>query len=288
MMPIKDMMTKDNFVERDIQTIDFIEQYNKNLTSLLTLLNVFQKTELPIGTLIKTYKTKVTKASGDVAQGEDIPLSKVERKVGDTFELKFSKHRKLVPVELIQEVGFENAIVKSDEALLRELQKEIRDNFVDFLKKGTGTASGAGFQQACANAWAKVITAFPEDDVDVIAFINPMDISKYLGTAPITTQSAFGMTYIENFMSFRTVFMHNSIAEGSFYATASQNLNFAYAKINGEINKEFDFKTDKTGIIGVTHDRNTTNLTAQTVTLSANVLFAELMDGVVKATITGV
>lgn len=31
-------------------------------------------------------------------------------------------------------------------------------------------------------------------------FLNPLDVSEYLATANITTQTAFGMNYIEDFL----------------------------------------------------------------------------------------
>lgn len=138
-----------------------------------------------------------------------------------------------------------------------------------------------------AQNWAAVTAKFDEDDVQAISFINPFDAADYLGQANISTQTAFGMTYVENFLNNRIVFMHGEVPKGTVYTTADQNLIAAFALMSGgEIGKAFDFVTDDTGIIGVTHDIDKKRLTAETITAYGIVLFAERLDGVVIGTIT--
>lgn len=283
------IQTKEDFSDADVLSIDFAQQFNQKLTSFYTALGIERLMPMSAGTLIKVYKAETTLAGGEVGEGEDIPLSKVKRTIANTYELAFDKRRKAVPVELIHRVGFEKAVEQTDKKFIREIQKKIRDDFFKSLDKGTGTATGASFKQASAQAWAKVTSAFPEDDVTVIAFFNPVDVADYLSGVNISTQNSFGLTYAENVLGFQTAIIHPSIKKGTFYATASQNLVLAYAEINGEINKGgFGFVTDDSEIIGVTHDVNKINLTSQTVTLFGITLYAELLDGVVKGTITGV
>ena len=176
---------------------------------------------------------------------------------------------------------------KTDTELLRELQKEIKKNFFAQLAKGTTSVSGVGLQGAMAKAWGGVAGKFEDDDVTTIAFVNPTDVADYLATAQITVQTAFGLRYVENFLGVDVAIMSTSVPAKTLYATASDNLCLAQANMAGsEIAKAFDFTTDETGIIGVTHDVNKQRLTAETVTASATVLFAERLDGIVKATIT--
>ena len=114
-----------------------------------------------------------------------------------------------------------------------------------------------------------------------------MDVADYLGTAQITVQTAFGLNYVENFLGIDIVVISPGITAKTFYVTAADNLILAYANVaGGEINRAFDFVTDATGLIGVTHDINKQRLTAETITLSGLVLFAERLDGVVKGTVT--
>lgn len=283
------MAAENNLTEKfaKAQSIDFVEQFGKSIKKLLEMLKIERRMTLPVGATIKTYSSKVTLDGTKVAKGDIIPLSKVETTEGDPIELAWDKKRKAVAIEDIQAYGFEQAVSKTDTELLRELQKEIKKNFFAQLAKGTTSVSGEGLQGAMAKAWGGVAGKFEDDDVTTIAFVNPTDVADYLATAKITVQTAFGLRYVENFLGVDVAIMSTSVPAKTLYATASDNLCLAQANMAGsEIAKAFDFTTDETGIIGVTHDVNKQRLTAETVTASATVLFAERLDGIVKATIT--
>lgn len=283
------MAAEKNLTEKfaKAQSIDFVEQFGKSIKKLLEMLKIERRMTLPVGATIKTYSSKVTLDGTKVAKGDIIPLSKVETTEGDPIELAWDKKRKAVAIEDIQAYGFEQAVSKTDTELLRELQKEIKKNFFAQLAKGTTSVSGVGLQGAMAKAWGGVAGKFEDDDVTTIAFVNPTDVADYLATAQITVQTAFGLRYVENFLGVDVAIMSTSVPAKTLYATASDNLCLAQANMAGsEIAKAFDFTTDETGIIGVTHDVNKQRLTAETVTASATVLFAERLDGIVKATIT--
>lgn len=268
-------------------SIDFTEQFGQRFKSLHELLGTQRVLPMASGTVLKTYTSSVTLDGTAVAPGDIIPLSSVKLEDGPTHELVWDKKRKAVPMEDIQKYGFDRAVSMTDSKLLGEIQKGVRTKLLAQLATGTGTASGEGLQMAMAQNWAAVATKFSEDDVQTISFINPFDAADYLGKAAISTQSAFGMTYVENFLNNKVVFMHGDIPKGTIYSTADQNLVTAYALMSGgEIGKAFDFVTDETGLIGVTHDVNKSRLTAETVTAYGIVLFAERIDGIVKGSIT--
>lgn len=268
-------------------SVDFSEQFGQRFTSLTELLGVQRLLPMANGTLIKTYTSSVTLDGTVVAPGDIIPLSEVVLEDGPAQELVWDKKRKAVPMEDIQKYGFEKAISLTDAKLVNEVQKGIRTKLLAQLATGTGAATGAGLQEVMAQNWAAVTNIFDEDDVQAISFINPFDAADYLGSANITTQTAFGMTYVEGFLNNRIVFMHGEVPRGTIYTTADQNLIAAYALMNGgELAKAFDFVTDETGLIGVTHDIDKQRLTAETITAYGIVLFAERLDGVVVGTIT--
>jgi len=267
-------------------SVDFSEQFGQRFNSLAELLGVQRMLPMANGTLIKTYTSSVTLDGTTVAPGDIIPLSQVVLEDGPSQELVWDKKRKAVPMEDIQKYGFERAISLTDAKLLNEVQKGIRTKLLAQLSTGTGASTGAGLQEVMAQNWAAVANIFDEDDVQSISFINPFDAADYLGKADITTQTAFGMTYVENFLNNRIVFMHGEVPKGTVYTTADQNLVAAFANMSGgEIGKAFDFVTDNTGLIGVTHDIDKKRLTAETVTAYGIVLFAERLDGVVVGTI---
>ena len=268
------------------QSIDFAEVFGKKMTTLQQMLGIERKLPMPVGSVIKTYKSKVTLQDGNVDKGDLIPLSKVELEEADPIELAFSKHRKAVSAEDIQKFGFERAVSMTDAELLKELQKDIRTNFFTQLDTAKGKTKGAGLQGAIAQGWGSVQTIFEDDGVNTIVFVNPLDCADYLASANITIQKEFGLNYVENFLGADIAIITTSVKKGVVYATATDNLCLAYAEVaGGEINKAFDFVTDSTGVIGVTKDVNIQRLTAETVTLSAIALFAERLDGVIKVTI---
>jgi len=271
-----------------VQSIDFVERFGSNLSKLIEALGVTRKMPVANGMTIKTYTSSVTMASNSaVGEGETIPLSKVTTAAGPSIELAFKKYRKAASVEAIQKHGYDQAIVESDEKLLREIQKGVRTDFFNFLGTGTGTATATNLKGAFAQAWGKVQVLFEDDAVETIAFVNPLDIADYLTQAEVSVQTAFGLQYVQNFAGIGTVIINSSVPKGTVYATAPENIVLAYVQLTGgEIGKAFDFTTEELGLIGVTHDIQKNNLTAETIALSGVKLFAERLDGVIKVTIS--
>lgn len=279
-----------------VAAVDFVERFGYSISNLQKALGVTRPTPLRQGNKIAMYKFTVTKpadadaAKGIVAEGEDIPLTHVGRELDREVTVPFRKYRKAVTIEEVQRVGYERASNETDRQVLRSIQKDVRNDFFTFL--GTApTDIGAvdGLQNAFGRIWGRVTNLF-DDEVPVIVFINPEDAGKYLGNAVIENGQAvgFGLTLLKGFTNV-TVMINNSVPEGQVYGTAADNLNIAYIDANGETSKLFKNKavtTDETGLIAMVKDDNTTNLTEQSTIYTGTVLFAEVVDGVVKATIT--
>lgn len=267
------------------QSIDFTEQFTGSISTLLQALNVTRMQPMAVGSQIKIYKSEVTKANGNVAEGEVIPLSKVTRKLADTKELAYKKYRKQTTAEAIQSAGFNAAVNDTDSKLLRSIQGDIKKDFFDFVQTGTTKTNGDTFQKAIAQALGQLAIKWEDDDVQSVLFANPLDFYTYLGDSNITTQTAFGLTYIQNYLGFNTIILTGAVKQGTIAATASQNLNYAYAALNGNLNQTFNLTTDETGLIGVTHNPVTENASYETLALTSGVLFPERLDGIVVATI---
>ena len=275
-----------SFIPARARDIDFVNTFGKGIAGLAELLGVQRRIPMASGSLIKTYTSSVTLAGATVAPGDIIPLSLVKMEAGPTYELQWRKRRKAVPAEDIQTYGIDEAVRRTDELFIREHQKEIRTDLLTFLKTGTGVATGEGLQAAMAKAWGGVKTAFEDDATRVVAFIHTDDLTDYLGGAPVSAQTAFGLTYIKDFLGVNTVIV-GSYEKGKVIATAADNLVLAYANMAGsDTAAAFDMTTEATGLLGVTHDINKQRLTAETITAGAIKLFAERLDGVIKSTIT--
>lgn len=267
-------------------SVDLAERFGLNINSLTEIMGVSRIVPMAAGSQLNVYTSSVTLGGASVAAGEIIPLSEVEIEAATPIALVWDKRRKAVPMEDVQKYGFQKAITMTDNKLINEIQKGIRSKFFTQLASGTGAASGTDFQKILAQNWAVVQGKFDEDDVETISFANPLDVADYLGAANITVQNAFGMTYVENFLNNKAIFMHGDIPQGTVYSTADQNLILAYATLaGGEVNKAFDFVSDASGLIGVTHDINKTRLTAETIAAYGLALYAERLDGIVVGTI---
>lgn len=272
-----------------VREIDFTLMFTESLRKLTEALGVTRKVAKQAGTVLKSYKATGTLEEGKVAEGETIPLSKYTTKAVNYGEIALKKWRKATSAEAIIERGYDQAVGMTTERMLKDVQKGIRKDFFTFLGTGTGSATGAGLQAALAQTWGKLQTLFEDDDIQAVHFINPLDIADYLATATITTQTAFGMTYIEDFLGMGKVFMNSSVPKGTIYSTAQDNLVLYYVPVNGaDLNEAFSFTSDATGYIGIHEEPDYTNMTASDTVVNGMTLFAERLDGVVKTTITEV
>lgn len=277
-----------------VAAIDFVEQFGHSIAQLQRALGVTRPHALRQGNKIAMYKFNVTRPEGDAGQGiveegADIPLTHVGRELDREVTVGLRKYRKAVSAEEVQRVGYERAVNEADRQVLRGIQKDVRNDFFTFLGTApTDIGEVAGLQESFGKIWGKVSALF-DDEVPVIVFINPEDAGDYLGNAVIENGQSvgFGLTLLQGFTNV-TVFINNSVPRGQVYGTAVDNLNIAYIDVNGEISRVFENKpvvSDELGLIGLVKDDNTTNMTNQSTIFTGTTLFAEVVDGVVKATI---
>ena len=268
--------------------IEFTYHFSEGVRKLMEALGVTRKIAKQAGTVLKAYKAVGTLQDGDVAEGDTIPLSKYSTEPVTLGEIALKKWRKATSAEAIVERGYDQAVEMTTDRMLRDVQKAIRADLFGFLATGTGTASGANFQAVLAQAWGQLQVKYEDDAIQAVYFVNPLDIADYLAEASITTQTAFGMTYVEDFLGLGTVIMNASVPKGKVYATAKENIVLYYIPVNGaDLGEAFDFTTDETGYIGIHETPDYTNMTASDTVVNGMVFFAERIDGVVVGTIAG-
>ncbi|MBR4855136.1 MAG: hypothetical protein IKU94_00730 [Bacteroidaceae bacterium] len=271
-----------------VRMIDFNAQFTGSLRKLVEVLGVTRKIAVQDGAALKMLTVTGVLESGDVAEGELIPLSKYETEEVNVGEVKLNKWRKATTAEAILKGGYDQAVGATTDKMLKDIQKGIRTGFFNFMATGTGTASGADLQSALANGWGVLATLFEDDAVESVYFLNPMDVADYLGAAQVTMQTAFGMTYIENFLGLGTVFLNSSVPKGKFYATAKDNVVMYFVNVaNGDVAASFGLTTDETGYIGINEYPDNDTARVLNLVMSGVTFFPERKDGIVVGTITG-
>lgn len=275
-----------------VRDVDFTLQFEKGIESLMNMLGVTRKVAKKAGETLKAYKATGTLEDGSVAEGEDIPLSKYETTWTAIGEAELSKWRKRTTAEAISEKGFQQAVNDTTTKMRKDVQSGIKGAFISALgEEGTtpAVASGTtvGFQKTIAKVWGRLQVLFEDTSIESVYFVNPMDVAEYLGGAQITTQTAFGMSYIENFLGLGTVILDSGIPAGTIYGTAVDNLVLYYVDVNGsDMAQAFDMTSDETGLVGIHSGAVYHNGSYETVVFSGVGLFAERIDGIVVGTIT--
>lgn len=267
---------------------EFTFMFVENLNKLMEALNITRKIPKQAGTNLKAYKAVGTLEDGNVEEGKIIPLSHYKT-VAVTFdEITLGKWRKATSAEAIIEKGYTQAVTMTTDRMLKDVQKGIRTRFFSFLATGTGAVNGNSFQETLAQAWGQLQILFEDDDFEAVYFMNPLDVADYLGSANISLQEAFGMTYVKDFLGLGTVIFNGSVPKGKIYATAKENVVLYYVPVNGaDLNEAFTFTSDELGLIGIHEKPDYDNMTASDTVICGIVLFAERIDGIVVGTIGG-
>lgn len=277
---------------KKVRELDFVQQFtHANLDKLIEVLGVTRQIPMVEGTTLYIYETTGTLESGVVAEGEVIPLSKMEQTKTAVGEITLNKWRKAVSAEAISKSGYDVAVAETDVALQRLIQKGIRTNLFSFLNgtiNGSTSAEGKTLQETLANAWGQLQVKFEDDDAEPVFFINPLDVAEYLGTATITTQDAFGMNYIEGFLGLGTAILTSGVTKGNVIATAKQNLIMYYMNIGGETARAFELTADQLGLVGIASGiKNTERAQIESLAMSGIQFLPEYGAGVIKGTISG-
>ena len=290
-MAAMDNLTVANDMKK-IREVDFVQQFtHASLAKLIEVLGVTRKIPMMEGTTMYVYSMDGTLENGAVAEGEVIPLTEIEQTKTAVGNITLNKWRKGVSAEAIKKSGFQTAVNDTDAKLLSLVQKKVRTDLFTFMNgtiTGSTSVSGVTLQETLANAWGQLQVLFEDDTAQAVYFVNPLDIADYLGKANITTQTAFGMNYVEDFLGLGTVIISSQITQGTVIATAKENFIMYYLTMNGDVAQAFDLTSDELGYIGIASGiKNTERAQIESLVMDGIQFLVEYASGVVKGTITG-
>jgi len=268
--------------------IEFVTRFGDNWDALRNIMGIMRPIRKAPGTSLISYTASVTLESGAVDPGEVIPYSKATVVQASKSDITIEKYAKAVPIEDVNLYGAEVAIEKTDNAFLTQLQNTVLSKFYTFLNTGSLTGSATNWQDALAKAQGLVLNKFAtiqKDVTQIVGFANILDAYDYLGSANITVQTAFGLTYIKDFMGYSTLFLLPAaqIARGDVIATPVENIDLYYIDPG---DSEFarlglNYTTQgETNLIGFHAEGNYNTAVGASFALMGMALWAEYLDGI--------
>ena len=275
--------------------VDFVTRFGDNWEALRNILGIMRPIRKTAGTSLVAYTASVALESGNVGAGKVIPYSKATIVQAAKSDVTIEKYAKAVPIEDVNTYGAEIAIEKSDDAFLTQLQNVVLSKFYTFLNTGSTTGSATNWQDALAKAQGLVLNKFAtiqKDVTAVVGFANILDAYDYLGAANITVQTAFGLTYIKDFMGYRTLFLLPTaqIARGDVIATAVENIDLYYIDPSdsdfAKLGLEYTVQGE-TNLIGFHAQGNYHTAVGESYALMGMALWAEYLDGIAVVSFGG-
>lgn len=276
--------------------VDFVSRFADNWDALRNIMGIMRPIRKAPGTKLVSYKASVDGdlKGGTVAEGDEIPFTKMKVEPVAYDDIDISKYAKSVTIESVAKYGADVAVEKTDEAFLVALQNKVLTDFYTFLGTGTLEVTEKTWQRALAMAKGKVLDKFAgldKDVTEVVGFANIIDAYDYLGDKDITVQTMFGINYVENFMGYRTLFLlpEKYIASKKVIALPVENIDlyyvdpsdsdFAKLGLNYTVNGE-------TNLIGVHVDGDYSRATGDMYAIMGMKLWAEYLDGIAVATVS--
>lgn len=207
--------------------IDFVTSFARDMQALLDILGITRMIKKENGSELRVRKASGTLQSGEVAEGDEIPLSQYEVSENAVGKITINKYRKGVSIEAIASKGYAAAVDQTDQEFRADLRNVVTGKLYDTLKSGSLVGHESTWQMAVSMAIGKVKAKFEDMDrtaTGIAVWVNTLDLYKYLGGAQITTQTAFGQTYIQDYLGANVMFVTSKIPENTVVATPLNNL----------------------------------------------------------------
>lgn len=195
-------------------------------------------------------------------EGDEVSLSKYALEKHPIGEFQVIPYRRLTTAQAIMKGGFENAVLRQDRRMVQDIRGGILERFFTTLGDSATFVSDASYAdqplQAALEYTDATLLGAMEDNKDstdrIVHFVNRFDIAEYLANATITTQTAFGMTYLESFLGVTDIFVTNRVGKGTIIATPAENIHL-YGLDYGELaTAGLSYTVSDSGLIGVHHE----------------------------------
>lgn len=271
--------------------IDFVSQFSNDFRALMGILNVARPIKKESGAELKMVKVSVD-LEDSVAEGEVIPYSELSWDEVKADPITLEKYSTGVTAEAINKYGYDTAVDKGDQELLAQITGQITTGLYGALITEDALEGDAlGFQKKLAKGQALVRKHFEQIQKGItgtVAFVNTDDFYDFLGETTLTVQTAFGMTYVQNFLGYDVIFVTAQVESGKVIVTTLNNLNVYYIDpADSDFAKAgLVYQTDDTGYIGIHINGNYGTAVSETFAITGVKLFPEYADGIAVITDT--
>lgn len=274
--------------------VDLAARFTSTWEALSEIMGIMRPIRKTPGTRLVSSKASVTLQDGNVAEGDEVPLSQATVEPVAHKDLTLKKYNKRVTVEAVEKYGAAVAVQKTDDALLNELQGVVLDEFYEFALTGSLTGSEATFQMAVSMAIGKVKDKFKKMRLNygqVVVFANTLDVHRYLGSTTITTQTTNGVEYLKNFLGADVLIASSEIPEGKVVAIPADNIVLYYIDPEDgdfqELGLVYTTAGGDTNLIGVHKEGVYGRASGDTHVLMGMAMWAEYLDAIAVIDVAG-
>ena len=279
-----------------VRAADFVTRFGKKLQFLQDVFPNLRFIEHKPGEQLYSRKADVTLNTSSVSEGDEIPANAVSYTDVAVGTITWYKQSIRVTMEDIAKRGYDATVQAADDDMLFKVQNHVASGLVTFMQTGTLTSdyTTQTFQEAVAEALGQVKNKWENLNLgytEVIAFVNTLDLFRALGAANITTQTAFGLDYIKDYMGVSKLFFSSKIPQGKVIATVSENIVMDYINAaNSDYAKAgINFITDgERNLVGVSVEPIMNRTASDMIMVTGTGLRAEYLDGIAVISITGV
>ena len=132
-----DNMTGTAQIQVKAREIDFVTSFSKNIHAWLDIMGITRMIRKQNGSELKVRTASGVLQSGDVAEGDIIPLSQYSVSEKTFGKIAIKKYRKGVTLEAISDKGYEAAVEMTDEEFRADLREAVLNNFYNVLRMGS-------------------------------------------------------------------------------------------------------------------------------------------------------
>lgn len=267
---------------------EFVENFRHEYDQFEQILGLFPAETAAAGQALYQYKVTGALNATTPDEGDVTPLSRYKVEKVPVGEMGIARYGKQTTAEAILKGGFEVSVAKTDKKFHQQLRASVMGDFFTLLANGTATAYGVGLKATLARMAATlqdVMETYGDEPGTVVFFVNQYDIADYLAEAEVTTQTAFGMTYIKDFLGVENILVTNKVPEGTVYCTPVENIHVRGVDFSTLGDAGLSYEVDSLGLIGIHHVPNYDRGAAETFAMVGADFLPEVLDFIVKGTV---